>query len=94
MDVFVSLFPILIVWVIVGLAIGKNAGKNRKTAAPKPPVAQEPERVRRPSNAGEGHVATIGPDIQSRLEQLETLKSAGLLDPEEYAEKKRKILRG
>lgn len=91
----VIVLPFLLVWGIIVLSAVSTILKSKKSARPKStPAAEKPERVRRPSNAGEGHVATIGPDIQSKLEQLETLKNAGLLDQEEYNEKKRKILRG
>ena len=43
----------------------------------------------------EGPVETIpavGLDAKRRLEQLETLRSAGLIDDEEYREKRREIL--
>ena len=40
---------------------------------------------------GEGHVAHVG---LSREKQLETWKEAGLIDEDEYKERKRKIRRG
>ncbi len=40
------------------------------------------------------HITGAGLSPKARLEQLETLKGAGLLTPEEYAEKRREILRG
>ena len=39
------------------------------------------------------HITGAGLSPKARLEQLETLKGAGLLTPEEYAEKRREILR-
>ena len=45
------------------------------------------------SNAGEGHVSSIGPDVKARLEQLETLKEAGLITAREYEDKRQEILR-
>ena len=39
------------------------------------------------------HIAPTGLDPKGRLEQLETLKEAGLLTKEEYEEKRKEILR-
>lgn len=38
------------------------------------------------------HISSIGPNLQQRLEQLETLREAGLITKEEYDEKRREIL--
>ena len=38
--------------------------------------------------------ASYGHTPQKRMEQLETLKEAGLIDEEEYREKRKEILRG
>lgn len=43
---------------------------------------------------GEGHVASVGLSREKQLEQLETWKEAGLIDEDEYKERKRKIKRG
>lgn len=40
------------------------------------------------------HIPTTALDAKARLEQLETLKEAGLLTKEEYDQKRREILRG
>ena len=73
-------------WVTIGLSLSTLKKKGKKPE-------KKPPQPRQPSNRGEGHVPTIGPNQEKKLEQLEVLKNAGLLDPEEYAEKKRKILR-
>jgi len=39
------------------------------------------------------HITASGLDPRKRLEQLETLKNAGLLTPEEYSEKRKEILK-
>ena len=44
-------------------------------------------------SADHQHISSIGPDPQKRLEQLATLKEAGLITKEEYDEKRREILR-
>lgn len=38
------------------------------------------------------HISSIGPDPKARLEQLESLKSAGLITDREYKEKRAEIL--
>ena len=43
---------------------------------------------------GEGHVAHVGLSREKQLEQLETWKEGGLIDEDEYKERKRKIKRG
>lgn len=43
---------------------------------------------------GEGHVAHVGLSREKQLEQLETWREAGLIDEDEYKERKRKIRRG
>ncbi len=40
------------------------------------------------------HIPSIALDAKQRLEQLESLKSAGLIDEREYREKRQEILRG
>lgn len=47
-----------------------------------------------PNETGEGHVADVGLSREKQLEQLETWKEAGLIDEDEYKERKRKIKRG
>ena len=39
------------------------------------------------------HIPSMALDAKGRLEQLETLKEAGLIDEEEYAEKRKEILK-
>lgn len=43
---------------------------------------------------GEGHVASVGLSRSKQLEQLEVLRKAGLLDEDEYKQRKQKIKRG
>lgn len=43
---------------------------------------------------GEGHVASVGLSREKQLEQLKTWREAGLIDEDEYKERKRKIKRG
>lgn len=93
MDLLFFVFPVLFIWAVVSLIIGKSVGKNRKAPSSGVSVRETPKQISRPSNAGEGHVPTIGPNVKSRLEQLETLKKAGLVDQEEYIAKRQKILK-
>lgn len=48
-------------------------------------------RRRGPSRAEFDHISSIGPDERRWLEQLETLKDAGLLSQREYKERRDKI---
>ena len=48
----------------------------------------------RPDSPDHQHITPTGLDPKARLEQLETLKEAGLLTPEEYDQKRREILNG
>ena len=47
----------------------------------------------RPDSPDHQHITPSGPDAKARLEQLETLKNAGLIDEREYQEKRKEILR-
>lgn len=47
-----------------------------------------------PDETGEGHVASVGLSREKQLEQLKTWREAGLIDEDEYKERKRKIKRG
>ena len=47
----------------------------------------------RPDSTDHQHITPSGPDAKARLEQLETLKNAGLIDEREYQEKRKEILR-
>ena len=40
------------------------------------------------------HISAIGPGAQHRLEQLESLKTAGLISRQEYQQKRQEILNG
>lgn len=68
-------------------------------AAPKPPPSVRP--APRPSGAGtynsyaqdHNHIIGVGLPAERRLEQLEVMKNAGLLDKEEYELRRQKILR-
>ena len=58
---------------------------------------EEPERPTptfRANSTDHQHITASGPDAKSRLEQLETLKNAGLIDDGEYQEKRKEILKG
>ena len=45
-----------------------------------------------PVQEDHNHISSIGPDPKTRLEQLETLKTAGLITDREYKEKRSEIL--
>ena len=58
---------------------------------------EEPERPTpafRSDSPDHQHITSTSLDAKSRLEQLETLKNAGLIDEGEYQEKRKEILKG
>ena len=58
---------------------------------------EEPERPTptfRANSTDHQHITASGPDAKARLEQLETLKNAGLIDEREYQEKRKEIMKG
>jgi hypothetical protein len=81
----------------VGLAVAIIGVERCKRLVKKPPSPAEPQVEKRaptpprPSQ-GEGHVASFGLSVERRLEQLDSLKSAGLVEREEYDRKRKEIL--
>ncbi len=55
---------------------------------------EEPEFPDAPPVETHDHIPSVALDAKQRLEQLESLKSAGLIDDREYREKRQEILRG
>lgn len=55
---------------------------------------EEPEFPDAPPVETHDHIPSVALDAKQRLEQLESLKSAGLIDDREYREKREEILRG
>lgn len=53
----------------------------------------EKKPVHRKKNTEFDHISAIGPGKRHRLEQLESLKTAGLIDDREYREKRQEILK-
>ena len=64
-----------------------RAGRQSKPAPQKPKTAPS----FRPDSPDQEHIAPSGLDPKARLEQLETLKEAGLLTPKEYEAKRQEI---
>ncbi len=52
-----------------------------------------PAGRKRPPQAEFNHISSIGPSMRHQLDQLESLKAAGLIDGREYQEQKAKILK-
>ena len=50
-------------------------------------------RTYQPAGEEHDHIRSVALSPQRKLEQLETLRDAGLLTDEEYREKKRKIMK-
>ncbi|MCI9403008.1 MAG: SHOCT domain-containing protein [Oscillospiraceae bacterium] len=58
---------------------------------PDAPAPPGPAPTFRPDSPDHEHIAPSGLDPKARLEQLETLKEAGLLTPKEYEAKRQEI---
>ncbi len=69
---------------------GKSGGKNENLFGGYE-VTEEPSL---PEELNHEHIKASGLSPQKRLEQLETLKEAGLITEEEYRDKRKDILRG
>lgn len=87
---------LLVVVIVVGLLNPKrerSSARNRvvKIKEPKPAKKPKPTPSFRSDSPDHEHITSSGLSVQRRLEQLETLKEAGLLDKEEYEEKRREI---
>ncbi len=52
-----------------------------------------PAGRKRPPQAEFNHISSVGPSMRHQLDQLESLKAAGLIDGREYQEQKAKILK-
>ena len=87
---------LLVVVIVVGLLNPKRerpANRSRvvKIKEPKPSKKPKPTPSFRTDAPDHEHITPSGPSVQRRLEQLETLREAGLLDKEEYEERRREI---
>ena len=76
----------------VSSAVTPTVLKPKKKPAVPTPV-RTPSRPTRPSAQQHDHIPSICLDQKARLEQLETLKKAGLYSNEEYKAKREEILR-
>lgn len=76
----------------VSSAVTPTVLKPKKKPAVSTPV-RTPSRPTRPSAQQHDHIPSICLDQKARLEQLETLKKAGLYSNEEYRAKREEILR-
>ncbi len=87
-----------------GMAGKSSAGRRRtdeqeparpaSSAAPRPAESQRADQqVYQPVDEEHDHIRSVALSPQRKLEQLETLRDAGLLTDEEYREKKRKIMK-
>ena len=92
-----------ILWTLAALGITVMNGLHafgKKYVGPEIRIEDEedegPKEDQAPSPAPEGHdhVPSTALDARERLEQLESLKAAGLITREEYEEKRKEILAG
>ena len=77
---------LFVVWLVKRRKTGKE---EKKTAAVRRPTPVSPRR-----EEGHDHIQSMALDEQGRLRQLDVLRDAGLLTPEEYRAKKAEILNG
>lgn len=94
--------PFGLLWTIAAIAITAMNGYQAfgKTYAG-PEINIEEEDPGRPGETppfspdagGHNHISSVGPSAQTRLEQLETLKGAGLITEQEYRQKRQEILK-
>ena len=76
---------------LIALGKGGLVGRSYQTETE---TAEEPEFPDAPPVETHDHIPSVALDAKQRLEQLESLKSAGLIDDREYREKRQEILRG
>lgn len=77
-----------------GASVSRPSGTAKKKSAPV--QEQRPVFRRRdpePEELTHDHIRPMGDTVESQLEQLRTLKEAGLYTEEEYREKRRSILK-
>ncbi len=82
-----------ILWTLIAVGItGANLYQAFGKGYVGPEIHIEEENVENFAPPTEERANTAGLDPQKRLEQLETLKKAGLVTQEEYSEKRKEIL--
>jgi len=92
-----GLFGIL--WTVAAVAITAMNGYQafgKKYAGPEISIEEEgqPGQSGAPAQRGHDHIPSTALDAKGRLEQLESLKAAGLLTEQEYKQKRQEILKG
>ena len=88
--------PFGLLWTGVAVAITVINGLNAfgKKGVPTMEIySEEEDEVPSPAREGHDHIPSTALTTQERLEQLQTLKEAGLLTDEEYRNKREEILR-
>ena len=95
-----SFGPFGILWTILAIGITAMNGYQafgKKYAGPEINIEEDEQGVQQGefdrSGEDHNHISSIGPSVKSRLEQLESLREAGLVTPQEYEQKRREILR-
>lgn len=94
--------PFGILWTLVAVGITVMNGYQafgKKYAGPEISIEEDEasppgeETSFSPASADHNHIPSTALDAKGRLEQLETLKSAGLITDQEYQQKRQEILR-
>ena len=88
--------PFGLLWTGVAVAITVINGLNafgKKGVPTMESYSEEEDEVPSPAREDHDHIPSTALTTQERLEQLQTLKEAGLLTDEEYRNKREEILR-
>ena len=88
--VWIALGGILTIASLLGM---QRAGKDFRAGRPSQP-SKPPKPVFRSESPNHEHIIVSGQGSKGRLEQLDTLKSAGLISDQEYRQKRQEILNG
>ena len=85
-----------LLWTLAAIAITAMNGSQafgKKYAGPEIRIEEEEQTQPLPEEEPE-HISSTALDARGRLEQLETLKKAGLITEQEYQQKRAEILKG
>lgn len=96
MGLFGVVWAVLSLLFLIAALLVLDKGRRRGDGAQRRSASAVSSARVKQSGAGEGHdhIPSTALDAKGRLEQLESLKSAGLITHEEYQKKREEILRG
>ena len=96
MGLFGVVWAVLSLLFLIAALLVLDKGRRRGDGAQRRSASAVSSAQIKQSGAGEGHdhIPSMALDAKGRLEQLESLKAAGLITHEEYQKKREEILRG